>query len=525
MNSKSPFSPERWERTPLAVQAYLRALEARVAALEATVEQLREQLQQDSRTSSRPPSSDPPQALAKRPRREPTGRRPGGQPGHEAHARLLVPSDQADVVVPVKPERCRRCQHPLQGEDRPPQRHQVTDIPPIRPVVTEYQLHRLVCPVCGAATRAEWPAGVPAGGFGPRVQANTARCTGAYHVSTRTTQSVLDDLFGVSLGLGSVAHLEPATAQAVAEPVAAARAYVQAEPVAYADETGWREGQHRAWLWTVVTAWVTGFAVRRSRRGQVARELMGEQCWGWLVTDRWSAYPWYPTWRRQLCWAHLLRDLEAMIARGGGSAETGEALRAQARQMFQWWHRGRDGTLAPASFVSYRWPVRQEVERLLEAGQTCGVPKTVGTCRQIFRLRQALWTFVRHPEVGPTNNAAERAIRPGVLWRKGSFGTQSAAGSRFVEAMMTVAATLTQQHRQVLDYLTTACEAALHREPAPSVLPSPGDREQLLCPAAECAQEGERLPDIKVDARYRCGFYHTDLYSAAKMPLVSTRQR
>jgi transposase len=484
MNSEPLFSPELWERTPPAVQAYLHALEARVAALEATVQQLREQLQQDSRTSSCPPSSDPPQALAKRLRREPTGRRPGGQPGHEGHARVVVPVEQVDVVMPVKPARCQRCQHPLQGEDRQPQRHQVAEIPPIRPVVTEYQLHRLVCPVCGEATRAALPAGVPAGGFGPRVQAITALCTGAYHLSKRTTQSVLEDLFGVSLGLGTVANLEQATAQAVAEPVAAARVYVQAQPAADADETGWREGQHRAWLWTVVTAWVTVFAIRRSRSGQVARELVGEQFWGWLVTDRWSAYTWYPTWRRQLCWAHLLRDLEAMIARGGGSAEIGEALQAQARKMFQWWHRVRDGTLAPASFVSYMWPVRREVERLLAAGQTCGLPKTEGTCREIFRLRQALWTFVRHPEVEPTNNAAERAIRPGVLWRKGSFGTQSAEGSRFVEVMMTVVATLKQQHRHVLDYLTTACEAALHGEPAPSLLPSPDDLEQLLCPAA-----------------------------------------
>lgn len=484
MNRETLVSPELWERTPPEVQAYIRALEARVAALEATVQQVREQLQQDSRTSSRPPSSDPPQALAKRPRREPTGRRPGGQPGHEGHTRGLVPVEEVDVVVPVKPERCRRCQHALQGEDAQPQRHQVTEIPPVQPVVTEYQLHQRVCPACGEVTRAEVPPGVPRGEFGPRVQAITALCTGDYHLSKRTTQSVMEDLFGVALGLGTVANLEQATAQAVAEPVAEARTYVQAQPAAYADETGWREGQQRAWLWTAVTAWVTVFMIRASRGGKVAQELLGERFWGWLVTDRWSAYSWYPTWRRQLCWAHLLRDIEGMIARGGGSQEIGEGLQAQARRMFHWWHRVRDGTLAPASFVRYMWPVRQEVERLLEAGQSCGVPKTEGMCREILRLRQALWTFVRHPEVDPTNNAAERAIRPGVLWRKGSFGTHSAEGSRFVEAMMTVVATLKQQHRHVLDYLTTACEAALRGEPAPSLLPSPGALEKLLHPVA-----------------------------------------
>ena len=484
MDSQIPFPPEIWERIPPEAQAYIRALESRVAALEATVQQLREQVQQTSRTSSRPPSSDPPQALGKRPRREPTGRRPGGQPGHEGQARALVPVEEVDVVVPVKPERCHHCQHLLQGEDPQPQRHQVTEIPPVKPVVTEYQLHRLVCPACGEETRAEVPAGVPTGGFGPRVQAITALCTGAYHLSKRTTQRALEDMFGVQMGLGTIVTLEHATVQAVTEPVAAARAYVQQQPAAYLDETGWREGQQRAWLWTAVTEWVTVFVVRASRGGKVAQELLGERFWGWLVTDRWSAYTWYPPWRRQVCWAHLLRDIEAMIERGGRSRAIGEALQVQARQMFQWWHRVREGTLAHGSFASYMWPVRQAVERLLEAGQTCGVPKTEGTCRELLKLRQALWTFVRHEGVEPTNNAAERAIRPGVLWRKGSFGTQSAEGSRFVEAMMTVVATLKQQHRNVLAYVTAACEAALCGQPAPSLLPTPADIEQGMRPAA-----------------------------------------
>jgi len=455
-----------------------------VAALEATVQQLQEPLQQNSRTSSRPPSSDSLEALAKRPRRAPTGRRPGGQPGHEGHARGLVSVEPVAVVVPVKPVRCRRCQQPLQGEDLQPQRPQVTEIPPVKPVITEYQVHQLVCSACGEATRAEVPPGVSTGGFGPRGQAILALCTGAYHLSQRTTHTVLEDLFGVSLGLGTIAHLEQVTTQAVAAPVAEARAYVPAQPAAYVDETGWREGQHRAWLWTVVTAWVTVFAVRLSRRSQVAHELLGARVWGWLVTDRWSAYSWYPPWRRQLCWAHLARDIEAMVARGGPSQVMGEALQAQVHQMFHGWHRVRDGTLAHASFAHDMRPLRREIERLLEAGQTCGVPKTEGTCRDILTRRQALWTFVRHAGVEPTNNAAERAIRPGVLWRKGSFGTHSPEGSRFVEALMTVVATLKQPHRHVLDYLTAACEAALRGEAAPSLLPTPAALEQLLRSAA-----------------------------------------
>src|SRR5437763_10099293 len=276
------------------------------------------------------------------------------------------------------------------------------------------------------------------------------------------------DLFGLPLSLGTMPHLEQATAQAVAAPVADAQAYVRAQRVAHLDETGWREGHTRAWLWVAVTTWVTVFLVRLSRGAKVAEELLGERFCGILVTDRWSAYTWYPTRWRQVCWAHLLRDFEAMIERGGRSQEVGEALREQARQMFHAWHRVRDGTLPHAAFRIVMRPIRCHVARLLKAGQTCGVAKTEGVCREVLKVYDALWTFVRVEGIEPTKNTAERAIRPGILWRKGSFGTNSAQGSRFLEAMMTVVASLKQQHRHVLASMTEACQAAYMGGPAPS---------------------------------------------------------
>src|SRR4029453_4632809 len=152
MHTTPPFPPELWEQTPFAVREYIRTLEARVAALEATVQQLMEHLHQDSHNSSRPPSSDPPHAIWPRPRRGPSGRKRGGQPGHPGQSRAVVPSEEVESVVPVKPRQCRQCQHPLQGDDPQPYRHQVTEVPPIRPIVTEYQIHRLLCPACGAPT-------------------------------------------------------------------------------------------------------------------------------------------------------------------------------------------------------------------------------------------------------------------------------------------------------------------------------------------------------------------------------------
>jgi transposase len=291
------------------------------------------------------------------------------------------------------------------------------------------------------------------------------------------------DLFGIPLSLGTSTNLERATGQALAAPVAAAQTHVRAQALAHLDETGWREGRTRAWLWVAVTAWGTVFVVRLSRGAKVAQELLGERFCGILVTDRWSAYTWAPTRWRQVCWAHLLRDFAAMIERGGQSQEIGEGLREQARQMFHAWHRVRDGPLPHAEFRVLMRPIRRHVARLLKAGQTCGVAKTEGVCREVLKMYDALWTFVRVEGVEPTNNAAERAICPGVLGRKGSFGTQSANGSRFVEAMMTVVATLKQQHRNVLAYMTDACQAMYTGAPAPSLLPVHYEgREQL--PAA-----------------------------------------
>jgi transposase len=169
-----------------------------------------------------------------------------------------------------------------------------------------------------------------------------------------------------------------------------------------------------------------------------------------------------------------------MRDRGGRSAEMGDALLPQAHQMLTWWHRVRTGTLKRSTFRSSMTRLRREVERLLEAGRRCGVSKTAGTCRDILKRREALWTFVQVDGVEPTNHTAERAIRPGVLWRKGSLGTQREEGSRFVESMMTVVATLQQQQRHVLEYLTAACEAALRGAAAPSLLPISTQQSQAV---------------------------------------------
>jgi transposase len=310
MNTLAAFPPDIWQQPPPEAQAYIRALEARLAALESMVQALQEhnralqeQLNQTSRNSSRPPSSDPPQS--QRPTRPRGQRHRGGQPGHPGQTRTLVPVEDVDEVVVLKPEQCRGCHALLSGDDPTPFRHQVIESPPIQPVITAYPWHQLVCPECGETTRASWPAGVPRGTYGPRVPATVALSTGAYRLSKRTPQHVMAEVFGVPMSVGTISPLAQATTAAVAAPVEAARTYVHEHAVAHLDETSWCQGGQRAWLWVAVTSVGTGCLVRMSRGGQVARALLGAQCCGLLVTDRYSASNWYPVRWRQVCWAHL----------------------------------------------------------------------------------------------------------------------------------------------------------------------------------------------------------------------------
>ena len=469
---QTPFSQREWAQTPLAVQECVLTLVARVQELEAEVSALREQVNRNSRNSSKPPSSDGPDAVPKPRKRAKGKRKRGGQPGHKGTTRKLVPIEQVKDSHDIKPERCRKCGHSLEGQDAEPHRHQVAEIPPVVAEVVEYRLHVLPCPECGTETCAELPCGVPQGAFGPRLQAMVSLLTGRYRLSKRDTAEIMNDFFQADISTGSVCALEQRTSETISEPVEQAREYVKEQPVVHMDETGWREANNKAWLWVAATSLVTVFLIRCSRGGQVAREMLGETFSGILNSDRWSAYNWLPVSLRQLCWSHLLRDFQAFVERGGESQRIGAAILAQSDQMFQWWHRIRDGTMTRATFQAKMKPLQQKVGQLLRQGAACTHHKTAGTCRDILKREQALWTFVHVADVEPTNNLGERQIRHGVIWRKICFGTQSEAGSRFAERIMTVVCTLKQQKRNVLGYLTEACDAANWGRPAPSLLPT-----------------------------------------------------
>jgi len=474
-----PITEEDWNRTPPTVQTLVvalwqqgQALQAQVEALQAEVAQLRERLGQTSRNSSRPPSSDPPDAPP-RPKRTPSRRKRGGQKGHRGHGRRLKPPEQVERIVEVKPECCAQCGALLLGEDPQPARHQVTELPPVKPEVIEYRRHTITCLACGAQNRAEWPSDMPAGSFGPRVQATVGYLTGRMGTSQRDVQEVMEAVFHTEMGLGTIPALERRVSGALAEPVEEAQVHLRQQSVNNVDETSWREGTQRTWLWINTTPQVTVFWLLPGRGGQQARQVLGETFEGIVGSDRYSAYNWIEPHRRAVCWAHLDRDFQAFVDRGDESEKVGQALLEQSKQMFDLWHQVKDDTLSRTDFQTQMKPIRAQVGKLLREGTELTHDKTRRTSQNILKLEQALWTFVFVEGVEPTNNDAERPLRRAVLWRRRSFGTQSEAGSRFVERMLTTVTTLRQQKRDVLDYLTEACAAAIQGRPPPSLLPVP----------------------------------------------------
>lgn len=470
MTFEPPIPRELWDQIPPAAQAALilafQQLHQRLNALDAQVRALQERLGQNSTNSSRPPSSDGP-AVKRRPPPA-TGQRPkGGQEGHQRHTRPLLPPDHTEHLHPTQ---CRRCGQALRGDDPAPLVHQVLELPPVKPVVTEYRRHRLGCPHCGTTTCAPLPPAAAGSTCGPRLQAAVALLTGACRLSKRTTSWVCHNLLGIPLSPAEVCSVERRAAAALAPAVAEARAQVASQP-ANIDETSWREGKKKGWLWTAVTAGVTVFLIRLSRGARPLRELLGQGPEPVVTSDRFTTYEVLPLGRRQVCWAHLRRDFQAMIDRGGAARAVGQDLLGISDDLFFFWPHVRDGTWRRQRFQEqvFRW--RQELRAALGRGVGCGCAKAAATCRELLALEPALWTFAAVEGVEPTNNAAERALRGPVLWRKGSFGTDSVGGSRFVEAILTAVASCKQQGRDVLGFVTACCEALRHNTTPPSLIP------------------------------------------------------
>jgi transposase len=456
-------------RQPPESQAIIRVLLAHIAAQDRRIAELEARLNKSPQNSSLPPSSQHPHAKSAPPRAKSKKNR-GGQPGHVKHERPLLPADQCDEVHRLKPIQCRRCGTQLTGCDAEPWRHQVWELPEIRPHVTEYQRHRLTCRGCGETTCAELPPGVPRGQSGPRLVAFSGLLMAYFRQSKRRTALFLEALLNQPCCAGLAVKMQNQVTAALRPAYDELVAQLPVQEQLGMDESPTKEGSDKAWLWTAVAGTFTVFGVRLSRAATLLEEWLGEAFTGVITCDRAKMY--WSHGRLQWCWAHLKRDFQALIDSGDGKAKRlGHDLMRETRELFRLWTRYRDGKLTRRGWLRSTHPIRRKVDALLLRGAFSESTRLRGMCNPLYDHRDRLWTFLEVEGIEPTNNASERALRHAVIWRKLSFGTQSAAGSRFVETMLTTVETCRQQNTSVFDFVTQAVTAHFAHRPAPSLLP------------------------------------------------------
>lgn len=439
------------------------------------IERLERRLGQNSRNSSLPPSSDRPSRDGQgeekpRPRKR-SGKKRGAQQGHKGSGRELDPNP--DEIVEHRPSACRKCGRQLDGSERTvgrPARHQVIELPDTCVVRTEHRMLRVVCPDCGTHNRAELPTDVEQGAFGPKLRASIVTLA-VMLMSRRTTVALLKDMFGARISVGSVDNILKQAGELLASPWQAIQRAAQAAEVLHADETSWRRAGQRIWLWAALSATACCFRIDQTRARSAAKTLLGDFD-GLLISDRYSVYDFIDPSRRQACLSHLARTFQAFAERDGPAARHGKKIRELVNEII------RADTQSRHNGQRICWhegELNQIHDRLMdavEAGERSRTPQLSRLCGTVLDIWPTLWNFTEHAGAEATNNRCERAIRHAVLWRKTSLGTQSEAGDRFVERILSIRETCRLNDRSMHDYLVEVHHTRLTGAEIPNPLPT-----------------------------------------------------
>ena len=446
-------------------------LKSLVTKLLGRLDDLEARLKQNSGNTSKPPSSD--LGRKRKPPVEPSGRKPGGQPGHEGRTREQVPPEDVDAVEDQDPATCGNCGESLVDQPRlDASIRQVVDTPEFKAFVQEFRLWLKRCPKCGRSTRGEMPKDAPKGSFGPRLQARIALLGGRFRLTRRETRAIAKSMFGVRISLGSVQSCCEAVSRATASTAEAIHAEVKQAKSVHADETGFgRCGDARMWLWVAATEDAEAFRLLPGRGRTQALDLLGEDFLGILHRDRWKPYEQFKKALHQLCHSHIRRDFQSMLESGGETGTQGAMLKLASDRAFHLWHQFERAEIDRNELIKKMKPIQAEIrQRLVSLRDGDQIAKKAkGTARDLLRQWDHLWTYVTTEGAVPSNNEAERAIRKAVLWRKGSFGAESEEGCRFVERMLTVVGTARKRGIDLLDWLTRTVQADLKDRPAPEL--------------------------------------------------------
>ena len=437
--------------------------------LKLRIEELEEKLNTNSKNSSKPPSQD--LYRGKKSKKVPSERKQGGQVGRKGVFRKPFRKKEVSEVIEINPKKCPECKG--SSFKNPPIRteiKQVADLPEIKLSVNEYHINTCKCSQCGENIKGETPRAAKRA-FGPKVMGFLTLLTGEYSLSKRKIADLLGHL-NLKISLGSICHIHHLAGEILEEPYDKIKEVTLNGKAVNADETSWRTKGAKRWVWIATSSKSAYYKIDPSRSREAFSRIIGSKFQGTLTTDRYGAYNAHEG-KRQRCLSHVRRDIEKISDRSGIDGMLGGGLKDSFNDTFSLWKAYKSGCITRKELIAGTEVFSQQrVKALLQLGSVGGglTSKTRGTCKNLLKSFDGLWVYLYEEGIDPTNNLAERDLRQGVLWRKISNGTQSDAGERFVERILTVSMTLKKQSKNTLTFLVDCFHSYIREGPMPQPL-------------------------------------------------------
>lgn len=444
-------------------------LEAECKQLKIENAELKERLDNNSSNSSLPPSKDF-KKNKKKNNRKSSSKKSGGQAGHKGYFRELLPSDSVDQITTCSLLSACSCGGKIKSTDKF-MRHQVHELPELKLHVTEYQLQKGCCTNCRKKHLAYLPEGVSWGITGPRLTAFMSNLVSKYRLSRREMKAFLQIHFDFQISIGTVFNKEKLVNAAMEAPVSALLPAIKESHGVHADETGHKRDGKSQWIWGFISSKAAHFTIHASRGKKALRSLFGDFK-NILISDRYAAYNIFESEQRQICWAHLKRDFTKLSEKKDKIiARIGKNLLKSQSELFVLWHEYKSGKLSRYWLKQKSEPIRKRIGELLEQGSyTDPSLKAVRFCKNLLKYFEALWTFLEVEGIEPTNNHAERNLRPLVIWRKSYFGTRSDCGSEYVARTASINMTCKLQNKNVFEYSCQMMQNYFAGKSAPTLL-------------------------------------------------------
>ena len=436
------------------------------------------QANRNSKNSSQPPSVNGPgqpsgKSIASPPRdNTKASRKPGAQPGHKGHRRPLLPTSQAAAVYQhYCPSRCA-CGGSVIRHREAGYRHQIMDIPEVIPYrMEEHQLFHGECERCGQRHKARLPETVSPTQMGPNLLSLVGVLAGHYHLSIGLTRELVRDLFGLTFSVGAYSQAQGQLSPMLTRTHQALHEAVSQEAIQFADETRHQRGKEKRWMWLLTSQNFAYFLTRALRNKRAGRKLLDKRNpLSVLVTDHYPVYTAIvDSSVHQLCWAHVLRNLNEMAECPGYTGQVGQQLVGIALLVFRTQHRFEQGKLNFHHYQRRMRRLRKAFRLTLEKGCRVPIGRQAGRCEHVLKAEALYWTFLKNEHIPLTNNEAERRLRSYVLWRKGSYGVRSHRGELFRQRILSFSATCRLQKKPLLASLQNIVQAVMGRNPYPDV--------------------------------------------------------